>query len=313
MITTKTLPNATVGAAYNFVLQATGGVPPLNWGATGLPAGLSLAADGTLSGTPKAAGTANLAVSLSDSVGATGNVTIPLVVVLPPPPTVVVTGAPATANNTDQLDLKVSLDRSFPADVNVTLSLTVAPVSGPPPQDVQFANGGQTFSFVVPANTAPTVQTDVFLQVGTVAGTITITEKLAVGTQDVTPTPAPTQTIQIAAAVPVLTGNPSVTATRNATGFTVVATGYSNTREISQAIFQFTAATGSTLQTSQITVTGDSLFAPYYASAASNATGGGFKLTQPFTVQGSTQAIVSVTVTFVNRIGTSRAVTVNLQ
>jgi len=312
VISTTTLPNATVGAAYKFVIQATGGVPPLTFSATGLPPGLNLANDGTLSGTPTTTGTFNLVVTLSDSVGTTGSQTIPLTVVLPPPPTVVVTGAPATANSTDQEDLKVSLDRSFPVDVTVTVSLTVAPVSGPPPQDVQFANGAQTTTLVVPANTAPTVQTDVFLQVGTVAGTITITEKLTIGTQDVTPSPAPTQTIQIAPAVPVLTGNPSVTATRNSTGFTVVATGYSNTREIQQMLFQFTAASGSTLQTSQVTVAGD-VFTSYYASAASNATGGGFKLTQPFTVQGNTQAVVSVTVTFVNKVGSSKAVTVNLQ
>ncbi len=312
VITTRTLPNATVGTPYSMVLQATGGVPPYNWSATGLPTGIDLAADGTLSGTARAAGTASLVVTLRDSAGSTGNVTIPLTIVLPPPPNVTVTGVPANATSTDQANLKVALDRSFPVDVTVTLNLTVAPVSGPPPQDVQFASGGQSLTFVVPANTSPT-PIDVFLQVGTVAGTITMTERLTIGTQDITPSPAPTQTIQIATSAPVLTGNPSVTATRNATGFTVVATGYSNTREISQAVFQFTAAAGTTLQTSTITVSGDTLFAPYYQSAASNATGGSFRLTQPFTVQGSTQGIVSLTLTLVNRIGSSRAVTVNLQ
>jgi len=58
----------------------------------------------------------------------------------------------------------------------------------------------------------------------------------------------------------VLTGNPGVTATRNSTGFTVVATGYSNTWEIRQVMFLFNAAAGQTLQ------------APYCQSAASNAT-----------------------------------------
>src|SRR5262249_26325069 len=142
-----------------------------------------------------------------------------------------------------------------------------------------------------------TTQTDVFVQVGTVAGTFTITERLSNGTQDLTPSPVPTQTVTVAPSVPVFTGNPSVTATRNATGFTVVATGISNTREITQALFQFTAATGANVQTSQVTIPGDTLFGPYYASAASNATGGGFKLTQAFNVQGNAQSIQSVTIT----------------
>jgi len=40
---------------------------------------------------------------------------------------------------------------------------------------------------------------------------------------------------------------------------------------------------------------------------------GGFKLTQPFTVEGNTQAIGSVTVTATNTVGSSKPVTVNLQ
>jgi len=111
----------------------------------------------------------------------------------------------------------------------------------------------------------------------------------------------------------VLIGNPSVTATRNSTGFTVVATGYSNTREIQQVMFEFNAAAGQTLQTTQLTVAGSSIFAPYCLSAASNATGGGFKLTPPFTVEGNTQAIGSVTVTLTNTVGSSKPVTVTLQ
>jgi len=308
-----TPPGGTVGTAYSFSFTATGGAPPYTFSASGLPAGLVISSGGAVSGTPTAAGTSNVTVTVTDSQGNKGTASASINVVLPPAPNVTVTGAPPTANASDQEDIKVSLDRSFPVAVTVTLTLTVNPVSGPPPQDVQFANGGQTFSFVVPANTPAATPTDVFLQVGTVAGTITVTEKLTIDTQDVTPTPTPSQTITIAPGVPVLTGNPSMTATRNSTGFTVVATGYSNTREIQTALFQFTAASGQTVQTNQISIPGSQLFAPYYSSAASNATGGSFKLTQAFTITGNTQAIVSVTLTLTNSVGSSKAVTVNLQ
>ena len=79
-----------------------------------------------------------------------------------------------------------------------------------------------------------------------------------------------------------------------------------------QAIFTFTAATGSNLQTTTLTVAIDTLFTQYFSSPGSAATGSQFIFTQPFTVTGSTQAIVSVSVTLVNKIGQSTAATATL-
>ena len=56
----------------------------------------------------------------------------------------------------------------------------------------------------------------------------------------------------------------------------------------------------------------DTLFSEYFSSAAALPFGGQFTFTQPFTVNGNPQAIVSVTVTLVNKIGQSTATTVNL-
>jgi hypothetical protein len=70
ILTTTSLPNGTVGAAYSSTLTATGGVTPYAWSivAGSLPAGLSLnAQSGTISGTPTSAGTANFTVRVTDA------------------------------------------------------------------------------------------------------------------------------------------------------------------------------------------------------------------------------------------------------
>jgi hypothetical protein len=68
-ITTTTAATGTVGTAYQFQLQATGGVPPYTWAAgmrDSLPAGLSLSSAGVVSGTPTAAGTFNPSIAVTD-------------------------------------------------------------------------------------------------------------------------------------------------------------------------------------------------------------------------------------------------------
>ncbi|MEY4487706.1 MAG: hypothetical protein RIQ79_214, partial [Verrucomicrobiota bacterium] len=76
-----TLPDAVLGAAYSQALTGTGGVAPYAWslasGST-LPAGLALATDGTLSGTPTAPGAYSFTVRLTDAATTTTTQTITL-------------------------------------------------------------------------------------------------------------------------------------------------------------------------------------------------------------------------------------------
>jgi hypothetical protein len=67
VITSTSLPTATVGAPYSFTLNATGGIVPYNWSiASGtLPSGLRLNGS-TISGTPTAGGTSNLTIRVAD-------------------------------------------------------------------------------------------------------------------------------------------------------------------------------------------------------------------------------------------------------
>jgi hypothetical protein len=70
-ITTITLPNGVVGSLYSAMLQSTGGLAPISWsiiGGTALPTGLSLnSSTGAITGTPTAAGTANVTFQAADS------------------------------------------------------------------------------------------------------------------------------------------------------------------------------------------------------------------------------------------------------
>nr|WP_308683760.1 putative Ig domain-containing protein [Xanthomonas arboricola] len=64
-----TLPPAVRGSAYNQMLTASGGVAPYRYSiASGtLPAGLTLASDGTLSGTPTTQGTSSFTIAVADA------------------------------------------------------------------------------------------------------------------------------------------------------------------------------------------------------------------------------------------------------
>jgi hypothetical protein len=68
-ITTSSLANGVVGQAYSATLAASGGTPPYTWSvSTGtLPAGLNLAANGALSGTPTSAGASTFTIAVTDS------------------------------------------------------------------------------------------------------------------------------------------------------------------------------------------------------------------------------------------------------
>uniref|UniRef100_UPI003F4C27A9 putative Ig domain-containing protein n=1 Tax=Xanthomonas cannabis TaxID=1885674 RepID=UPI003F4C27A9 len=67
-----TLPPAVNGSAYSQTLTVSGGVAPYRFSVTSgtLPAGLTLAADGTLSGTPSAEGVSNFTITVTDASAA---------------------------------------------------------------------------------------------------------------------------------------------------------------------------------------------------------------------------------------------------
>ena len=73
-LTPTTLTGATAGVAYSQAISASGGTAPYTYAVTSgvLPAGLTLASNGTLSGTPSAGGIFNFTATATDSTTGTG-------------------------------------------------------------------------------------------------------------------------------------------------------------------------------------------------------------------------------------------------
>jgi large repetitive protein len=307
-ITSASVGNGTIGTAISATFSATGGVPPYTWSATGLPGGVTLSGSGSLSGTPTAPGTSSVTVTVKDSAGNSATATVTITVALPPSPTVNLTGLPPTSSPGTQSTLQIGIGAAYPVDVTVTLTLTFAADSGPDDPTVQFSTGGRTVTLVIPAGSLVALN-GVGVQTGTVAGTATITAQLTASGTDITPKPAPTETVRINAAAPTIS---SVTATASGSGFTVTVIGYSTTRSITSAVFTFTPASGANLQTTSVTIPVDQIFSAWYGGSAAGAFGSQFTYTQPFNVSGAVSAIASVSVTLVNSVGSSTAVSAAL-
>jgi hypothetical protein len=310
--TPLTVSTGTIGSTYSQTVTASGGIPPYTFSV--LPSSFTIQptsdpATATISGTPTVTGTVPITVTVTDSAKTTKSATFNVVFALPAVPPVTI-GIVGNIGPTTQPALEVNLGAGFPVAITGTLTLTFqAAQGGGDNPEVQFSTGGRTVPFTIPANSTAPIPTPQ-LQTGTVAGTITITADLKAAGTDVTPAPVPTQQIVVSAAPPTI----SATATTTATGFTVTVTGFSTTLDMSQAVFQFNAASGANLQTTSLTVPLGPLFSSFYQTNPPAMTGKGsqFVYVQPFTVNGS-GAITSVTVTMANTAGTSQAATATIQ
>ncbi len=302
--TISSLANATAGASYSAGVTASGGVAPYTFTATGLPTGLSISPSGVITGTTTVVGTATVVITVKDSTGASSSRTIQLIVVLPPTPALTVTGLPGSSAPATQSTVSVGIGATYPVNITANLTLTFAADSGPDDPMVQFSGGGRAATLTIPAGSSVSA-TSIGVQTGTVAGTATVTVQLLAGSQDITPTPAPTAKVRIGSVAPVIT---SVTATATSGGFTVTVAGYATSRSMTQAVFTFTPASGVNLQTTTVTIPVATIFSTWYASSAAAAFGGQFSFSQPFNVTGTTSAVSSVSVTLTNGDGTSSAV-----
>ncbi|MEP6963338.1 MAG: putative Ig domain-containing protein, partial [Acidobacteriota bacterium] len=162
-ITTTTLPNTSVGASYFQTLQATGGTAPYAFtlasptGSTFPPPGLTLASNGTLSGTAITAGTYRFTVIVRDSMSPSNSATKDFSITVSPPSatlrtsvssldfTAALSGAPppirpiqVTASAPGSLAFTITVDNGAAGGV-APAWLQVTPLSGKTPALVTVA------------------------------------------------------------------------------------------------------------------------------------------------------------------------------
>jgi len=304
---TSPLPASTLGAQFSQAITASGGTPPYTWSSNGLPTGLVLdSSTGLITGNTNAPGSFTFTLTVTDSARQTATALFQMQVAMPTLPGITITGLPANAAAAAQPAVALELASPYALPITGQLILSFAPDAGGGDGTIQFATGGRTVNFQIPAGSTAAAfpGASVAFQTGTVAGTLKLTAQLQVNGTNVTPAPAPSTTAHIAASSPVIT---SALLVRNATGFQIQITGYSTTRDLTQAVFQFSAAPGSTLQSTQITVPLTTLMSQWYSDPSSIQYGSQFTYSQPFTIQGDPNSVLPQSVTLTNSVGSVTA------
>jgi hypothetical protein len=315
-VTPTTLPNAMVGVAYTQKLMAAGGTPPYTFAVTlgNLPNGFTFnPATATISGTATAAESGNFTITVTDSAGAHVDDGLTLSVINPPTPTVTLSIGGTGTGFMQQLPVTVAIGAAYPVNIQGSVSLTftpsVTPATGVQDAMIQFASGGTSVAFTIPAgSTTPTFANGANPTVltGTTAGTITVTTSLTANGVGLGNT---TKTIVNPAGVPFIS---NVSFQQTPGGVTVTVVGFSSTRDMVSGLFHFAPATGVTLASPDVTVQLATAYSTWWSNTTqSNPFGTQFTLTMPFTLSTQNTAVVSVTVTLTNSKGASNAVSLS--
>lgn len=299
--------SATLGTAFSAALSATGGVPPYTWSANSLPSGVTMdEATGQISGTPAAGGTFLFTARVTDSARTSATELFQLAVAFPPLPAFSAADLSQVATPGAQPRVQLALDAPYAVDLNGELLLNFAPEGGRGDPGILFSTGGRSVPFTIPAGQTAVqfAAPGLAFQTGTVAGTIQLTARVQAAGLDVTSSPVPVHSMRVEPAAPVIR---SARFTRTSSGIEVRITGFSTARAVTQAVFQFAATGNATLQSPEVTVGVESLFAGWFENPESAPLGSQFEFTQSFTVQGDANLIAPVSVRLVNGVGSTSA------
>lgn len=242
----------------------------------------------------------------------------------PPLPALQFDGASGAQEPLQQPAIGLTIARAYPLAVNGTLTLTFNSDVFASDPAVQFATGGRTVNFTIPANSTRAVfannANQIRVQTGSVAGTITLTPTVSTadGGINLTPTTPPSVSLTVAAAAPRILS--ATISARTASTLTLQINGYSTARSVTTMDIAFTPTSGETVSTQRVSVPVEPAFLGYYQSTTSAPFGSLFSLTVPLTFSGDIKSVTqlidtiqSLAITFANSRGTSNSVTVNLR
>ena len=254
---------------------------------------------------PAVRSTATLAATVFDPVTQFESAALPIQVAVPAA-TAQVNLSTGIASG-QQPTAQIVLQNTYPTDLRGVLTLQFNPlVPNTTDTMIRFANGTTTsdpFTITANSTTSPAIP----FQTGTSAGSVVLTLTLTAAGANVDPGTARTTTVALPAQVPVSTG---VTFTQNGPTLTVTYVGYSNTRNVSQAVFNFKPASGTSLAQTTFTLPVTDLFNSWFNSAASQQGPGSlFTYTQTFNLSDADAKVQSVTVTLTNTAGNSAPTT----
>lgn len=269
---------------------------------------------------PTALGAATATLRVDNSVftlNASGTNPAPL-------PDYKIDGPSGTQDPRQQPTVRLTLASTYSLPLTGTMTLTFNSEVFADDPAVQFAAGGRTASFTIPAGQTQAVFADgtnqLRLQTGTVAGTLTLSPTFVTeGGVSLTPQNPPALRFSVAQGAPrVLSA--SVTS-RTASGFTLLVTGYATSRSVQRVNLTFTARSGEQLDNASLQLNVESSFLGWYQSSASIPFGSLFSISIPLTLTGEVRGenlslsdtITGVAVTLTNAAGTSNSVSADVK
>jgi hypothetical protein len=232
-------------------------------------------------------------------------------------------GPSATQQPLQQPSYTLNLAEPYPLTIVGTVTLAFNSEVFANDATVQFAAGGRSVPFTIPANTTravfPNNASQIRLQTGTVAGTISLTASFATeGGVNLTPVTPPAISLAVARGAPQITsvqlGN------KSANSLTLLVSGYSTSRSVSQMSIDMVPIPGVNMQSSRFTLNVESAFVSWYQNAQSQQFGSLFSAAVPITMEGAANgvanlvdAIQTISVSLGNPQGTSSPSSVDVR
>jgi hypothetical protein len=241
---------------------------------------------------------------------------------LPPPlPSYEFRGATGTLGPAQQptISLTLASPYSLPLQGRLTLSFVSTVFSDDPA--IQFATGGRTVAFTIPANSTQAlfngISSSIAFQTGTLAGNVVITPAFATTTGfDLTPTSPPPLVVTVPPLPPELLNGTVAAQTLNS--FAILVNGYSTARSVRRLDIEIVPRQGNSVAAATFAVDVASAAAAWFQSANAQVFGGTFSIVVPFLLQrgNSTEDLVhkidSIKIVAVNDTGSSKQIIVRI-